>query len=67
EERKTRITDDELRSIIQKQHKIKAMMIQNEPRDIMKKMLKEILEIEGVSTRQLARVTGISTNIIWTL
>jgi REP element-mobilizing transposase RayT len=67
EERKIRITDDHLKSIIQKQYNMQAMMIQNEPRDTMKKILKEILEIKGVSTRQLARVTGVSTNIIWRL
>lgn len=42
-------------------------MIQNEPKENMKKLLKKVLEIDGVSTRQLARVTGIPIHIIWRL
>jgi len=62
-----RITDDELKRIVEKDFNIKPMMIQNEPRDKMQELLRKILKIEGVSTRQLARITGISANIIWRL
>ena len=67
EEIKKRITDEELRDIIYQKFQIKPMMIQNEPRDKMESILKIILEIDGVSTRQLSRVTGVPTNIIWKL
>ncbi|MEL7567512.1 MAG: transposase [Dehalobacterium sp.] len=67
EERKPRITDDQLKKMIERKYSIKSVMIQNEPKETKKKILKEILKIEGVSTRQLARVTGISPNVIWTL
>ena len=62
-----RITDDELKIIVENDFNIKPMMIQNEARGKMQGLLRKILEIEGVSTRQLARITGISTNIIWRL
>jgi len=68
EEKNKRITDVELIIKIEEMFKIKAIMIQNEPRDKMEQLLKRILEeIEGVSTRQLSRVTGVSMNIIWRL
>jgi hypothetical protein len=62
-----RITDDELKIIVENDFNIKPMMIQNEPRDKKQELLRKILKIEGVSTRQLARITGISANIIWRL
>ena len=40
-------------------------MIQLEPREKMIKILEKVLNIKGISTRQLARVTGVSVNIIW--
>jgi len=62
-----RLTDEELINAIEDKFKIKVIMIQYEPRETMKQMLKGALEIEGVTTRQLSRVTGVSANIIWTL
>lgn len=62
-----KIKDDELIKEIEKRFNIKALMIQNDARDKTEQLLKEILGIERVSTRQLSRVTGISTNIIWRL
>ncbi len=67
EEKKKKISDDELREIIKKQFEIEAWVIQNEPKEEMKVILRRVLEIDGVSTRQLSRVTGISVNIIWKL
>ena len=66
-EESRRVTDEKLKAIIEEQYKISAIMIQKEERENMRRILKEILKIEGVSTRQLSRVTGISTNIIWHL
>ena len=60
-------TDIEVADIIEKRFNIKALMVQNEKREKIEHICKEILKVEGISTRQLARVTGISTNIIWTL
>jgi len=60
-----RLTDEELKQKIIEEFKIQPMLIQNEPRDKMVDILKDILQYEGVSTRQLSRVTGIPTNIIW--
>lgn len=62
-----KIKDNKLIKEIEKRFNIKALMIQNEARDKTEQLLKEILGIERVSTRQLSRVTGISTNIIWRL
>ena len=61
------IKDEELIKEIEKKFSIKAQKIADEQKDVMKHMLREILKIDGVSTRQLSRVTGISTNIIWAL
>ena len=60
-----RILDNELNKIIRKKFKIEAIMIQVEPREKMIKILEKALNIKGISTRQLARVTGVSANIIW--
>jgi REP element-mobilizing transposase RayT len=65
DEEKKRLTDMQLCDNIEHDYKIKAVMIQNEPKDKMIKMLKQILKYNGVSTRQLSRVTGIPTHIIW--
>ena len=64
---KIRLTDEELKDKIFKEFKIKSNMIQNEDRDKMESILRKILEYEGTSTRQVSRVTGVSTNIIWRL
>jgi len=62
-----RMKDDELIKEIEKRFSINAQNIAGEQRDVMKHLLREILKIDGVSTRQLSRVTGVSTNIIWGL
>jgi len=62
-----KITDEELAKTIEEAFNIKSMMIQNEPWEYIEKLLRKILRIEGVSTRQLARVTGIPVNKIWKL
>ncbi|AKL96519.1 transposase [Clostridium aceticum] len=67
EEKKKKISDDELRQMIKSQFKVEAWTLQNEPKEKKQIILKKALEIEGISTRQLARVTGISANTIWKL
>ncbi len=67
EEEKKRLTDAELTEKIVKEYKISPMMIQNEQRKKALRILREILKQDGVSTRQLSRVTGISVNTIWRL
>lgn len=62
---KKRILDDELIKIIEKKLKVRAFDIQAMPRDRMIDSIKKVAAIKGVSTRQIARVTGISANIIW--
>jgi len=61
------LTDDELINLIECELGIKALTIQNQSREKMENTLRSILEMNDVSTRQLARVTGISNNIIWRL
>lgn len=62
-----RKTDPELVTLIGERYDIQPMMIQNEPKHKREYLLKEILKIEGVSTRQLARITGVSASVIWKL
>jgi len=63
----TKVTDDMLEDMITKKYNLKAARIGDEPREKMAAILREILKIDGVSTRQLVRVTGISAGIIWRL
>jgi len=62
-----RLQDIELMELIEAKYNVKAIMIQSEPRTKIEQILREVLKIDGVSTRQLSRVTGISVNIIWRL
>jgi REP element-mobilizing transposase RayT len=64
-EKKNRITDNEAKRMIEEILKIKPAMIRNEPIEKKEEILKEILRIEGISTRQLARITGVSANLVW--
>lgn len=67
EEKKKIISDGELVKIIKNTFDIDPKAIKNEEKNIMNDILKKTLEIEGVTTRQLARVTEISPNTIWKL
>jgi putative transposase len=62
-----KINDDILKEILFRTFNIEAVMIQNEPRERIDLILREMLKIEGVSARQLARITGLSPNIVWKL
>ena len=66
-EPRKRLTDEELAAEIESISGIKAIMIQNEQREKIDSICREVLKIVGVSTRQLSRVTGVSANIIWHL
>ena len=59
------LLDAELALRIEEVFKIKAIMIQNEPKESRNYILTAALRIKGVSIRQLSRVTGISINTIW--
>jgi REP element-mobilizing transposase RayT len=67
EEPKKKLKDGELIQRIERGFGIQSAMIQQEPKEKRDNLLREILKLEGVTTRQLSRVTGISTNIIWSL
>ncbi|MDR2571465.1 MAG: transposase [Oscillospiraceae bacterium] len=62
-----KLSDTELINLIEDKFKIKPIMLQNEPKEIMDDILKSILKLDCVTTRQLSRITGISINKIWTL
>jgi len=66
-DKEKRISDDELVSAIEERFSINAIMIKKAKRETMNDILRKTLMIEGVSTRQLSRVTGISANTIWRL
>jgi REP element-mobilizing transposase RayT len=61
------LTDEELTMKIEEMFGVKTSLISNMPKEEAKTFLRGILEINGVSTRQLSRVTGISSNYIWKL
>jgi len=62
-----RMTDEELAAEIEETFRITATMIQSEPKESRNRILESILRMEGVSTRQLSRVSGVSTGVIWAL
>ena len=62
-----RLADDKLAAEIESMCGLKAITIQNESRERIIAICREALKIEGVSTRQLSRVTGVSAHIIWHL
>ena len=62
-----RMTDKELAAEIEETFGMTAAMIRNEPKESRNRILESILKMEGVSTRQLSRVSGVSTGIIWAL
>lgn len=64
---KKRLTDAELTKIIIESYSVKPIMVQNEPKERAGKLLREIMNLEGVSARQLSRITGISANVLWKL
>ena len=64
---KRKLTDEQLIEEIINNFDTQPTMIKDKNRDEMSSLLRNILLIEGVTTRQLARVTGISTGIIWRL
>jgi len=64
---KKTLTDAEVAEIIEAKFKVNALMVLNEKREIAEYICKEVLKIEGISTRQLSRVTGIPINFIWKL
>jgi len=64
---KRALTDKEVVELIEVKYGIKALALQNEQREKMEMICRNVLKIGGVSTRQLARVTGIPVNTIWRL
>ena len=60
-----RITDEDIKKMIQKHANIKMPTeLQNMERTRRDEIIRKIKEVEGVSTRQIARVTGMSQTVI---
>jgi len=64
---KPKLTDSELYKKICQELKVDPLKIASETRNKRNELLRRILAFEGVSTRQISRVTGVSANIIWNL
>ena len=62
---KHRLTDGDLSDLVFKDFGIRPNAIQNCEKDERDRLLEQILKYEGISSRQLARISGISANIIW--
>jgi putative transposase len=59
------ITDEDTKKMIQKYANIKMPTeLQNMERTRRDEIIRKIKEVEGVSTRQIARVTGMSQTVI---
>jgi hypothetical protein len=65
EEKSQRFSDDELEKAIVEQYNMQPAQIKELAKNRRNKILKDILNMRGITIRQLARVTGISNKIIW--
>lgn len=66
-EPKRKLTDEQLIEMTINNFNIQPAMIKEKCKAEMSLLLRNILLVEGVSTRQLSRVTGISKGVIWRL
>ena len=66
-EESKRLKDEELATEIEQRFGVKSLMIQSEPKAKRNQIPRDALTIEGVSTRQLSRVTSVSSSVIWNL
>ncbi len=65
EENKVVISDDRLREAIKLLFGIEAIRIGNEPKERQDLIFKKLKHLNGVSIRQIARITGVSQTRIW--
>lgn len=65
EEKSGRVSDKELRAIVKNKYGIDAIQIQNENEQTQLRILKELKEHDGVSLRQISRITGLTVHKIF--
>lgn len=65
QEKPVRVSDEELRLIVKNKYGIEAIQIQNEEKQKQLQILKELKEYNGVSLRQISRITGLSVHRIF--
>ena len=64
QDKKKKNTDEELIKIMHRRYKINEKNISHKHKEKRKTILRNLLKNQGISTRQLARVTGVSVNVI---
>jgi len=64
-ETKTKLSDDDLRRIVRHRFNIDVSRICNELKENQSEILRGMKEVEGVTIRQIARLTGLSTTKVW--
>lgn len=60
-------SDEELHTYIQIKWKMKASHIRLKPKDQRHNIYRDLLQLEGISGRQLARVAEVSPSVLWRL
>lgn len=65
EEDKPIVNDEELKKMIRENFAIDAIRIITEENIRQKEILRELKHLEGVSIRQIARITGVSQTRVW--
>jgi len=65
EEKSSRISDEELSAIVKNRYGIDPVRIQNEKEQTQNWILKELKKNEGVSLRQISRITGFTVHRIF--
>lgn len=66
-EKERKISDEDIKTLIDKRYRINNVSLIHQPKEIQEGILRELLGIQGISTRQLSRVTGVPVNTIWKL
>lgn len=65
QEGKVNVSDNELREKVKQDFGVKAIEVSNETREKQESILQKMKEIEGVTIRQIARVTGLAETRVW--
>lgn len=61
---RVKVSDEEVRDYLRKLGVVNAAMLQHMDREARNYILARLLELEGVSIRQLSRITGIPKSVI---
>ena len=62
---KINMSDDDIRKIIKQEFGVDAIKVCNEEREKQDSILRKMKDINGLTIRQIARITGFSSTRVW--